>query len=192
MMTAIPATDVGGILDYLRRRVALPVPKARAGWAYPTDGHYLLEHGRPLVGGELTAAEARIVATAAARIQAIPQQCYANAATAVLGDRTGRFVYVEGYAQCPQVPGLAIAHAWVELDGKLFDPTWESRAPLGDRMELRGPVPDGYVYFGAPFTREEVRFQRTTPMATILNDWNGRFPILRTGRVIQGQAEGWT
>lgn len=191
MRTAVAAHR--GILDYLRMRAALPVPQARAGWAYPTDGHYLLEHGRPLVGGELTAAEARIVATAAARLGAIPQQCFANASSAVLADRTGRFTYVEGYAQCPEVPGLAIAHAWVELDGKLFDPTWESRWPNdGNLRYLRGPVPDGYVYFGAAFTREEVRFQRTLPMATILNDWTGRFPVLRTGHVIQAPTEGWT
>jgi len=52
-----------------------------------------------------------------------PKQCFSNAARWAL--RSGRGTYTEGYAMRHGWP-IAIAHAWVTLDGKVMDNTLDA------------------------------------------------------------------
>lgn len=65
--------------------------------------------------------------------------CFENAAKLAL-DGVG--TYVEGYAFGPRLP-LVIHHAWVEIDDRAMDPTWE------DPMSCQ--------YFGVAFNTEFLR-----------------------------------
>lgn len=55
----------------------------------------------------------------AGRIEAKPQQCYYNAFIGL--QAVGRGEYVEGYVVT--LNDLVIEHGWIELDGRIIDPT---------------------------------------------------------------------
>ncbi len=64
-------------------------------------------------------------------------QCFANAAR--LHWKSGAR-YFEGYAMTPGL--FPLHHAWVEIDGKIADPTWDNS--------------DDVIYFGVAFDNEVV------------------------------------
>lgn len=71
------------------------------------------------------------------------KQCFSNSANWVLGKKGKGWTYTEGYALRPSL-GLLIHHAWVtNAEGHVLDLTWRD--------------PEQCLYFGVPFTEEELR-----------------------------------
>ena len=71
---------------------------------------------------------------AARRIEAQVSECYSNAYRALLTlPELAGGQYVEGYAVCD---GLVLEHGWIELDGRIVDPTLHGR---GDVAYFAGP-----------------------------------------------------
>lgn len=97
------------------------------------------EGGRWAASGQVNVAESRRLAGV---VGAKKKDCWRNAALAAI---TTSGTYVEGHATMPQ--GVAFEHGWVELDGKILDPT----------LALFGEWPEGYNYFpGRKYSAEEV------------------------------------
>lgn len=49
-------------------------------------------------------------------------ECFRNAA--LIASKDPAATYVEGFATKPDIHGLLLQHAWVEVDGVVVDPTW--------------------------------------------------------------------
>jgi len=95
----------------------------------------------------LTDEELQLAKKFAASLDCQPQQCYRNALlTAGAFGQSHELVYVEGYV-IPSSSAVPVAHAWVELDGKVLELTF----PDGP-----GPSPDG-AYLGIEFSPEDAR-----------------------------------
>lgn len=90
---------------------------------------FILRNGKPMKGTKLKGALKPM------------KECFANA-TRLSWKGGGR--YIEGYALRPDL--IPLHHAWVEINGKAMDPTWEA--------------PEDTVYFGVPFDTHVVA--RTT------------------------------
>ncbi len=85
-------------------------------------------------------------------VEAAPRQCWHNAfkALAALGDPAAE--YVEGWLVIP--PGIAIEHGWIELAGRIIDPTLWDRADLGAGDYFAG------VRYGRATVQDVLRLSR--------------------------------
>ena len=118
--------------DWLQFAAQVGLANARrAGnpFLYASHAEFLLRHGRSFEWHPFPRRLRR----------GVPRQCYRNAARLAL--RSGRFVYVEGYAVAPKI-GISIEHAWcIDAARRVVDPTWE----------------DGCDYFGVAFRTDYLR-----------------------------------
>lgn len=121
------------------------------------------------------------------------KQCYYNAqmmllfadAWDYLGEGAPELQYVEGYAH-----GLiAVNHGWLTLNGKVVDLTMRLRKPVkrtshvGRRRlvdRVLGEFGPERAYLGAPFPVAASRayLDRTGMLGTLIDDWQGGYPIL--------------
>lgn len=104
-------------------------------------------------------------------IRSMPiKQCFANCQE--LAMRDSRFTYVEGYA----LSIIPVLHAWLEIEGHLFDPTW--------RPVSAGSW-EGREYFGVQFPDTSAIRRRVIELGeyrTMLDDWQGGYQLLREER----------
>jgi hypothetical protein len=91
--------------------------------------------------------------------------CYLNAAKMAMDER---FKYFEGVASDGTMP---VSHAWVSLDGKLIDPTWN----------VYGTIPATHAYFGVEIPRWFLvqHIQRTGITGPFIDDYRGGWPVLQ-------------
>ena len=93
--------------------------------------------------------------------------CYANALRAA---KSGRWIYVEGYA-IPKQTGLAVLHAWVTDPNSptvAHDPTWETE------------ICSGAEYLGIPFKLDYVLgMRKRAGRPGVLDTWELKWPLLR-------------
>lgn len=89
------------------------------------------------------------------------QQCFANAQDVVTSERgtPARVEYWEGYVVSAGLP-IPILHAWLTVDGILFDPTREANLRRrvvrmgGKRVKAIGPhIKEPWHYWGIPIDR---------------------------------------
>lgn len=114
--------------------------------------------------------------------QGTPRACFGNAinAAVIYGLR-----YVEGYADNKIAEGALIHHAWnLDADGTVVDVTW------GAYEHGRCVAPIGLSYCGVEFSVERADDATWNGDATILNDHNREWPVLRSKW--EGEPEGLT
>jgi len=104
-------------------------------------------------------------------IHLLAQRCYANSShmTDVFLKNGFSAVYCEGMALADVIGGFPIEHAWVMLEGKVYDPTWTGK----------DGTPTGLAYIGIPFDQKYVRRTiKQTKSASMLDNFTFRFPLL--------------
>ena len=147
--------------------------RAQSGsWSYCSFYDYVLDRGRAGRIENLTNEEWNI---ASVPFHSRPQGCFYNAQSIVLKDRTKQMVYVEGFAVCGLLP---MHHGWVELNGKVLDPTWSRSAYTPD---------ENNSYFGVEFSREEIKAARETRkkkvLWSIIDNWEAGWPEMKKLRL---------
>lgn len=100
------------------------------------------DHGSPRDISELSDEQMELAEELLIHSAKDPGACYESAITAVRQDlESERLSYVEGVS-LPKYGGLAQAHAWFEIDGKVVEPTWPWHRPI---------PPEPVVYYGKSF-----------------------------------------
>lgn len=103
--------------------------------------HLAREHGSVRDVSDLSDDQIELAEELLERSVKDPGSCYESAITAVRQDLSNdRVSYVEGVC-LPKYGGLAQAHAWFEIDGKVVEPTWPWHRPF---------PPKPAVYYGEP------------------------------------------
>lgn len=99
--------------------------------------------------------------------------CYKNSVLFVLGAMYSKndvdIKYVEGYAWREDL--IPLEHAWITINGKVFDTTWEEQ--------------ERTVYFGVPFSPDEVydmHINKERKTSGMINVSELDFPYLKTKR----------
>ncbi|MFD7661319.1 hypothetical protein [Streptomyces sp. NPDC059788] len=121
-----------GAIGYLRQLAQLSQDNYRTeGWAYPTQYHLLLQHGRRFRPAPLPD-----------HVAPMPnRQCYMNAARYAEDHPEEQLLYAEGFARMRRMD-LDPTHAWcVRPDGTVLDPIWDTapgRARVG--IVLKDPT----------------------------------------------------
>lgn len=103
----------------------------------------------------------------------IPKQCYANCQQVVLHNHTDiEFQYIEGYGLSPKL-GIPIQHAFLVVDGKVFDPTWF--------RETNGIPTDNMQYYGVRICEQDLlaAIQMTNAFHSHLDNYWAKFQILK-------------
>lgn len=153
----MPAEAAEAIREYVRMLRACSRGGLRPkGWHYDGPNHLIEAHGRLFESAPLPPDGMAVIRAAVRGHHLHMRACFANAARAVLSDRTGRLAYCEGYA-FNVIPTL---HAWAVLDGAIVvDLTWERGYPCTGRLRSKiiGTFGDEMAYFGVTFTTEQVR-----------------------------------
>jgi len=138
---------------------------------YRSIYHWLVEHGRwmQLHPRPAQADARRMMARLRRRIQPEEQQCYRNAQMAAI-EGEPNVVYCDGMALPSGL--IPVWHAWVLVDGLVWDPTWEL---LGDRR------PDDVAYLGTDLATTIVceAIVAHQEHSSIVDDWQRRWPLLR-------------
>lgn len=161
------------------------------GWGYASIEDYLFVHGVLGTTTPLLPGEADLVRAAHHRLRWRMQACYRNAQELVLRDTTGTLQYAEGYALGHAC--IPVLHGWVTVNGKVVDPTW---FPVREGRILTPPA--SWHYFGAPFSRADIReiaelkpargAGRKGQLWSILDYWEAEWPVLRRPRARDGPA----
>lgn len=169
--------------------------KQTLGLSLPPGFHYLggedfvLDRGSPYISKALTAAEVRIVLAA---IRNCPTKrfqlghCYHNAQMLAVYDPSEELAYCEGWAI--SICGLPVLHAWLELNGKVVDMTWQTtsanhKGRWGTRVF--GVIPEGWAYYGVSFDTESllIRLGRIKATGPLLDDVAYGFPLFQEPRL---------
>ncbi len=104
-------------------------------------------------------------------------ECYKNCQLLIARDTGGRLKYIEGFATAGVLP---VVHAWLDLDGRVIDPTWREG---GNALENRviGAIPPDFAYFGVEVaSRDEVisRMFSEEMCRGWLDDWENGWPLI--------------
>ena len=159
---------------------------------------YVLNNGSEHTKSEpLTEDEREYIELIRIGLELQPKQCFHNAQMLVFNDMDNRLTYHEGYVQA-NAP-FPVLHAWVTLNGKMVDLTLDTNTytaeqlqafmaegePLGRAEDLSdrvlGVVPDGWDYFGVPFSDSvsiRSRILRRGETFSLIDDWKESFPLL--------------
>ncbi len=143
---------------------------------------FLLERGRAADNAPLQEQEQALL-TAVDWEVFKPRRCYYNALMLMLdlGEPPG-LIYFEGLAQSYILP---TNHAWLELNGKVIDPTW-GRRECPPQHPILGVYPAHWEYWGVPIPFETVRRAAVGHCAaiSILDDWECRWPFILGGQCV--------
>jgi len=137
------------------------------GYAYSCVEDWLLQHGQAMSpASEWSSSQQRYLRWLREMVNPEIKQCFANCQRAVLYDFDSCLTYCEGYVSVI----IPIYHAWLTVDGKLWDPTLEL---------TKDPLPT--EYFGSAFPAETVRSAIVTRKmhGPVLDNYEERWPILR-------------
>ena len=158
-----PGTSDSKLDQMLNLHVGMRDGRKPTGWKYGSTEELVLAEGRNW--------EPQPLPKDAEPWRGEPQECYSNAAKAVLG-MSGLFAhpdwrYVEGYALAKDIP-FPVAHAWaVDQDDRVIELTW----------------PDaGLEYRGIEFDHDRLRgILLKREMFGVLDDWQNEYPLLQHG-----------
>lgn len=151
------------MLREAEKRSGQGLPKSYK-FASPSD--LLLRRGREFAPAPLTPDEADIVAAALAP-DCAPKQCFYNSMMTVLNDDSETLIYTEGYTTSVGIP---ILHGWITVGDKVVDPTLKD-------LEVR-------EYFGVQISTDAVRrfVLKRGYAGTMIDDWESRYELCRTGK----------
>lgn len=177
----VKAKSSGGNAESLCKDTPSPL---KNGLWYVGVEDYILTEGNAYLSAALDEVESKILSNAARGFKGQVKKCYQNAQKLVLRDKSNTLTYVEGYAMMPLCP-FPLEHGWVELNGKVIDPTWpletcHSGALSGHPV---GILPEGWAYYGVRFSRGSVveRHKRYGEHWSHIFDWSHRLPLLSNG-----------
>lgn len=104
--------------------------------------HHARDFGSKREVSDLTDEQMELAENLLMRSSKDPGACYESSITSVRQDlKNERISYVEGIS-IPKYGGFPQAHAWIEIDGKVVDPTWPWHRPI---------PPEPSVYYGKSF-----------------------------------------
>jgi hypothetical protein len=176
------------------------------GYQYGSVYAYFAAKGQTLVSCEapdMRAWKYRVMRDVK-KIDPEPKQCFANAQRLVL-EFPERYTYFEGFVMGACV--IPIHHGWVienwsgegflpaRNPGALIDPTMrhDHDKPFTAKNLVLGVIPEGWEYFGLPFSREKVLAKwRGGWAGSIVDDHTTRHAELRgngDGRAAREQVE---
>jgi hypothetical protein len=144
------------------------------GFAYMSQYHFILKHGRFFNPEPLKSHEQLILKKALKRINFVPQkkQCFYNAQMLALTDNSGQIKYCEGFA----LKIIPANHAWIEINGKVVDVTWADK----EGKNFHGTFPDDIAYLGFNMSKNDIMKQFKTGLAcSFLDDFNDGFQLLK-------------
>jgi hypothetical protein len=180
-----PADGLDRYLDFIRtaRQTMMEPPP---DYHYTCFEDFVLRAGVRFESQPLTAEDRKIVKTAC-RVwkTAAYGDCYMNAQRLVHLFERDDVRYAEGYAQGAAF--MPVLHGWVVLpSGAIYDPTWkpEDHGGSDPSCGLLGVLPNGWAYRGVIFSHEEVtaHMEATQMWATMIDNWQGGFPLLKEER----------
>jgi len=158
-------TDILAFLESMRN-LRNTNGMVQRGFAYDCVEDWLLQHGKQMAPpSQRTPAEMNRLRRLRKHVRPKLKQCFANCQSALLSI-DDNLTYCEGYV----LSVIPIYHAWLILDGTLWDPTLEL---------LPGHQPT--TYFGAtfPFTVVESMMCARNTYGPLLDNWEQRWPLLR-------------
>ena len=160
---------------------------------------YVLDNGSEHTNSEpLTKDERDYIWLIRLGLEMQPKQCFHNAQMLIFNDMDNRLTYHEGYVQA-NAP-FPVLHAWVTLNGKMIDLTLDTNTYTTEQLEafmfkgeclnraedlsdrVLGTVPDGWGYFGVPFSDSvsiRNRILRREETFSLIDDWKEGLPLLK-------------
>ena len=158
---------------------------------------FVLDRGKVYPSQALTELEMHHVLTSAriAEMNYGPfeaKQCFNNAARLVMHDPSDQLVYCEGQAFGSV---LATAHAWVVLNGKVVDLTWQVWEDQGEapylpeghryRDNIIGLFGDNRAYLGVEIPKADLFAHRRSESscASVIDNWYDEWPLLQQPRL---------
>jgi hypothetical protein len=170
---------------YLQAITALrgaPLP----GYKYNSFEAYVLAQGQPYPSASIPAARKKQILEhiKTHRMRFPIKQCYANCLEFVLTAPLPGVTYVEGFATGYLLP---IHHAWLSVDGMVFDPTLR----LKHKPELtRDSLATNRIwgglgereYIGVEFADTQMLARRaveTELLQSVIDDWQNDWPALK-------------
>jgi hypothetical protein len=148
--------------------------KMPEGFSYMSQYHFIMQHGKFYQPQELKSHEALIIKKALKRIGFVPKkkECFYNAQMLALTDNSNQIKYCEGFA----LTIIPTNHAWIEINGKVVDPTWDV-----DGKMILGTFPDDKSYFGFNMSKSDIRDKqfKTGMACSFLDDYHDNFQLLK-------------
>ena len=169
--------------------------KHRLGLTLPKNYHYLGGEDYVLDRGSLFQSQALTKAERTAILDALQScsvkrfqmgHCFYNTQMLIGFSAPDTFQYCEGWAI--GFVGLPTLHAWLIINGKIFDPTWRTERPTyRGKLSTRiwGTFPETWAYYGAIFHTAEVvsRLSRIKVTGSFLDDIAFGFPLFQEPRL---------
>lgn len=162
--------------------------KPPEGYRYSCFEAYVLAQGRPYVSEQIPEKDKKRVLAAVNRngLRFPIKECFANCLQFVLTCRIRglKVVYCEGFATSI----IPIHHAWLNVNGRVFDPTLRLKhpAPVNRDEDLQtnriwGDL-QGREYFGVEFSDTAFLARRTLKtelFQSVIDDWQNNWPALK-------------
>ena len=154
-------------------------------YKYRCFEHYVLTHGKTYPSDPIPKErKAEILAAIKKhRIKFPIKQCFGNCLEFVLKTKLPGVTYVEGYATAI----IPIHHAWLSVDGYVFDPTLRLAHPPERKRDsvahnrIWGDL-QGREYIGVEFPDWGLHHRRaveTELLQSVIDDWQNDWPALR-------------
>jgi len=183
--------------EYLRRVADVARwTRAPTGYKYCCIEELLLAEGREFSGEPYTHEEENMIL----RLMEIhgrhlqTRECYKNALMGAIAADAMKlpFYYAEGMA----IGVIPVNHAWLVLNHKPVDFTWRDlKEKVRDRRGLLRRLKDNlaanaYIGIVVPTTVVTERAIATSHAPVMLDDWEGRWPLLRDGVPAEWKQQG--
>jgi hypothetical protein len=170
---------------YLEHMVAFR-GKPPEGYKYSCFEAYVLAQGRPYVSEQIPEKDKKRVLAAVNRkgLRFPIKQCFANCLQFVLTCRIRglKVTYCEGFASSI----IPIHHAWLSVNGRVWDPTLRLHHTPGVRDDLATNRVWGELgereYFGVEFDDVTFLARRTVEtelFQSVIDDWQNDWPALK-------------
>jgi hypothetical protein len=155
------------------------------GYAYTDWAEWLLRNGRVMepTRGPWSPSEQAFINRMTGRSYFDASKCFANTQQALLFwwmdtefRGPGKKIHLKYCEGCAVVPFL---HAWLLVNGKVWDPTDEPNARKVARLGRKWESPDSYI--GAEFDTAFIlrRMVEKRGWVGVLDDWEAKWPVLR-------------
>jgi len=148
------------------------------GYKYDSPQAFLLEKGIQYKSQPLTDDEKAIVDEAFKNFGKDYKfkECYYNAQLTAIYDGSDKLQYVEGRATGGILP---VDHAWLEINGKVVDPTWTEGMVKGGKPIL-GTFPDKTDYLGVIIPKSIIKDSLfKTEMARAMITYEDDYKLLK-------------
>jgi len=153
--------------------------KKPEGWNYLSIQDYLLDTGKEFGTTEYPAEDIIREIQESPFVRMAVQECFANCQGAALLLNDPRVLYAEGFALSSGSLPLPVLHAWLVIEGKVYDPTWEMVGHYDRKTS---------AYFGRTFETGYVRRSvlDSRMYESLIDAWRHGYPLLQEERRYPG------